>query len=160
VIVSDSAVAAGIGVPVAGPRWVVFTCDRRRFAVPLERVREILTPQPFTRLPGCGPEVCGLVGIRGRVVTVFDLGILLVRRPAAAVEDHRILLVERGDRLVGAAVDEVLAVAHATTQPFLPGEPGLGGLELRREDVVGAGEIDGHPVVALDIDTMLNRVLA
>jgi purine-binding chemotaxis protein CheW len=160
VIVSDSAVAAGLGASRSGPRWVVFACNSRRFVVPLERVREILTPQPFTRLPGCGAEVCGLVGIRGRVVTVFDLGILLVSRPAAEVQDHRILLIEHGARLVGAAVDEVLAVAHTTTQPFIPGEPGLAGLDLRREDVVGAGEIDGAPVVALDIDAIVERVLA
>jgi purine-binding chemotaxis protein CheW len=139
---------------------VVFTCDSRRFVVPLERVREILTPQPFTRLPGCGKEVCGLIGVRGRVVTVFDLGILLVSRPAARVPDHRILLVEHGPRLVGAAVDEVLTVADTTTQPFVPGEPGLGGLELRREDVIGAGKVDGEPVVALDIDAIVGRVLA
>lgn len=139
---------------------MVFTCNSRRFVVPLERVREILTPQPFTRLPGCGEEVCGLIGVRGRVITVFDLGVLLVSRPAAEHADHRILLVEHGERLVGAAVDEVLAVAHTTTRPFLPGEPGLGGLELRRDDVLGAGEIDGEPVVALDIHAIFGRVLA
>jgi purine-binding chemotaxis protein CheW len=160
VIVSDSAVAAGLGVSMSGPQWVVFSCDRRRFVVPLERVREILTPQPYTRLPGCGPEVCGLVGVRGRVITVLDLGVLLTSHPAITGADHRILLVEQGERLVGAAVDEVVAVAHAHTQPFLPGEPGLAGLQLRKEDVVGAGKVDGQPFVALNIDAILGRVLA
>lgn len=159
-IVSDSAVAAGLGVSMSGPQWVVFSCDRRRFVVPLERVREILTPQPYTRLPGCGPEVCGLVGVRGRVITVLDLGVLLTSHPAITGADHRILLVEQGERLVGAAVDEVVAVAHAHTQPFLPGEPGLAGLQLRKEDVVGAGKVDGQPFVALNIDAILGRVLA
>ena len=145
---------------MSGPQWVVFSCDRRRFVVPLERVREILTPQPYTRLPGCGPEVCGLVGVRGRVITVLDLGVLLTTHPAITGADHRILLVEQGERLVGAAVDEVVAVAHAHTQPFLPGEPGLAGLQLRKEDVVGAGKVDGQPFVALNIDAILGRVLA
>lgn len=145
---------------MSGPQWVVFSCDRRRFVVPLERVREILTPQPYTRLPGCGPEVCGLVGVRGRVITVLDLGVLLTSHPAITGADHRILLVEQGERLVGAAVDEVVAVAHAHTQPFLPGEPGLAGLQLRKEDVVGAGKVDGQPFVALNIDAILGRVLA
>lgn len=161
VIVSDSAVAAGLGVPLSpGPQWVVFTCDGRRFVVPLERVREILTPQPLTRLPGCGPEVAGLAGVRGRVVTTFDLGVLLTARPSAAVADHRLLLVEHGERLVGAAVDEVVTVTRATTEAFLPGEPGFTGLRLRREDVAGAGRIDGEPFVSLNLDAILGRVLA
>jgi hypothetical protein len=53
-----------------------------------------------------------------------------------------------------------VAVAHAHTQPFLPGEPGLAGLQLRKEDVVGAGKVDGQPFVALNIDAILGRVLA
>jgi chemotaxis signal transduction protein len=161
VIVTDSAVAAGLGVPLSsGPQWVVFTCDGRRFVVPLERVREILTPQPLTRLPGCGPEVAGLAGIRGRVVTTFDFGVLLTARPSAAVDDHRLLLIEQGDRLVGAVVDEVVTVSRAQTETFLPGEPGFEGLLLRTEDVTGAGRVDGEPFVSLNLDAILGRVLA
>ena len=159
-IVTDSAVAAGTGIPLSGPQWVVFACDGRRFVVPLERVREILTPQPCTRLPGCGPEVCGLIGVRGRVVTVLDLGVLLVNRASIEQPDHRILLIERGEQVIGAAVDEVLAVAHATTQPFVPGEPGLTGLRLGSEDATGAGTIEGQPFVALNVDAILGRALA
>jgi twitching motility protein PilI len=161
VIVSDSAVAAGPGLPQsAGPQWVVFTCDGRRFVVPLERVREILTPQPLTRLPGCGPEVAGLAGVRGRVVTVFDMGVLLAARPAVGIADHRLLLIEYGERLVGAVVDEVVTVARAATESFLPGEPGFAGLRLGREDVTGSGRLDGEPFVSLNLDAILGRVLA
>lgn len=160
-IVIDSAAAAGLAVPLSsGPQWVVFTCEGRTFVVPLDRVREILTPQPLTRLPGCGPEVAGLAGVRGRVVTTFDFGVLLTARPSVAEEDHRILLIEQGERLVGAVVDEVVAVAHATTESFLPGEPGFAGLRLRGEDVAGAGRIDGEPFVSVNLDAILGRVLA
>jgi purine-binding chemotaxis protein CheW len=161
VIVIDSAAAAGLGVPLSpGPQWVVFTCDRRRFVVPLERVREILTPQPLTRLPGCGPEVAGLAGVRGRVVTTFDFGVLLTARPSVATDDHRLLLIEQGERLVGAVVDEVVSVTRAETGSYLPGEPGFVGLRLNREDVAGAGRIDGEPFVSLNLDAILGRVLA
>lgn len=159
--VTESAVAAGLGVPLSpGPQWVVFTCDGRRFVVPLDRVREILTPQPLTRLPGCGPEVAGLAGVRGRVVTTFDFGVILTARPSAGMDDHRLLLIEQGERLVGAVVDEVVAVARAQLETFLPGEPGFEGLQLRTEDVTGAGRIDGEPFVSLNLDAILGRVLA
>ncbi len=138
----------------AGPQWVVLLCDDVRFAVPLARVREILTARPFTRLPGCGPEVCGLIGVRGRVVTVFDLGVVLGRRRASDTVDHRVLLVERSDRPIGFAVDAVLRIAPAETETG-----GSVDLPLQEGDVIGFGAIDEERFVALDPDHLLDRLL-
>lgn len=138
----------------AGPQWVVLMCDDIRLAVPLARVREILTPRPFTRLPGCGPEVCGLIGVRGRIVTVFDLGILLGRGRAAETPDHRLLLVERHGRAVGLAVDAVVRIAPAETEPA-----GALDLPLEEGDVIGIGAVDQERFMALDPDHLLDRLL-
>lgn len=93
------------------PEWLIVVCGGERYAVPLLQVQEILVPQPFTRLPGCGPEVCGLIGLRGRIVTVFDIGAALGLRPAREARDQRILLLERGGGTVAGVVDEVVSVA-------------------------------------------------
>ncbi|MGH7443374.1 MAG: chemotaxis protein CheW [Longimicrobiales bacterium] len=129
-------------------------CDDVRLAVPLARVREILTPRPFTRLPGCGPEVCGLIGVRGRIVTVFDLGIVLGRRRVTTTADHRLLLVERSDRAVGLAVDAVLTIAPAETHA-----DGTVDLRVEEGDVIGFGAIDDERFIALDPDHLLDRLL-
>jgi purine-binding chemotaxis protein CheW len=138
----------------AGPQWVVLLCDDVRLAVPLAQVREILTPRPFTRLPGCGPEVCGLIGVRGRVVTVFDLGIVLGRTRSAEVPDHRLLLLEWRGRAVGLAVDAVLRIAPAETVP-----DGSHDLPLHEDDVIGIGAMEHERFVALDPDHLLDRLL-
>jgi purine-binding chemotaxis protein CheW len=91
---------------------VIFGCSGQRFAIPLTQVREILLPQPITRLPGCGPEVCGLAGLRGGILTVFDFGAALGLRAAVSKPDHRLLLVEHGGRLVAGVVEEVFSVTH------------------------------------------------
>src|SRR5690606_10010388 len=137
----------------AGPQWVVLSCDEVRLAVPLARVREILTPRPFTRLPGCGPEVCGLTAVRGRVITVFDLSAVLGRRAAATVADHRLLLVDRNDRAVGLAVDAVVTIAPAELRAGA--EPRLSA----QDGVIGIGDIDNQRFAALDLDHLLERLL-
>lgn len=137
-------------------QWVVFRCDRRRFVTPLDRVREILPPLPFTRIPGCGVEVCGLVGARGRVVTVFDLGAILGLKPTTSVRDHRLLILDLGDRPVAVAVDEVLAVTFADLQP---GAGRDSGLKLLEEDVVGSCRVGEEQHVALRLDRIVNRLL-
>src|SRR3990172_7511427 len=102
--------AAEGAVVSAVSQWVVFACGEHWFGLPLERTREILPPRKITRLPGCGPEVCGLVGIRGRVVTVFDFGVIIGGGPSLAKPDHRMLVLFVQGRRGAAPGDEVLSV--------------------------------------------------
>jgi len=91
--------------------WAFFACGGKGYAVRLDQVHEIVPPQPLTRIPGCGREVCGLLGLRGRVVTVFDFGVLAGGRASVDQPDHRLVLLHHGSTVVGLAVDQVLTIA-------------------------------------------------
>ena len=138
---------AGTHAP-AGLPWVVFSCAGRRFGVPLECVREIIAARPFTRLPGAGPEVCGLAGVRGRVVTVFDMGAVLGLRSAATLPDHRLLLMDLDARRIGGVVEDVVDIAPAEIEI----REGLVG-------VVGRGQMHDADFTALDPQVLLGRLL-
>jgi purine-binding chemotaxis protein CheW len=140
-----AAAEAGPGAP-AVTRWVVFRCGEQRFGVPLAQVNEIVPPLPFTRLPGVGADVCGLVGVRGRVITVFDLGVVLGESAAANIPDHRLLMLELGDRRVGVAVDEVREIV-ATTLDRMENESGPG---EAAQSALGKGRGEDGPFIALD----------
>lgn len=143
----------------AASQWVVFACNDHLFGLPLHRTREILPPRPITRLPGCGPEVAGLAGIRGRVITVFDFGVLLTGRAAAPNDDHRMLVVVVGGKRVAVLVDEILAVSR-DTQGVLPLDANaLRPYDIDRDDVIGVGAHDEQPFLALDPDRILARLL-
>jgi chemotaxis signal transduction protein len=149
--VSNIAVAeAGTHGPAA-LTWVVFCCDGQRYGVPLEHVCEIIAPRAFTRLPGAGPEVCGLAGVRGRVVTVFDLGAVLGLRSATTLPDHRLLLMDLGPRRIGAVVEDVLDIAPAQIEPA-EGVAGVAG-------VLGRGQVQDADFTALDPQVLLGRLL-
>lgn len=156
---SSAIAAAEVAVPQATPEWVVFGCDRHRFAIALHRIREILLPRPFTRLPGCGPEVCGLLGLRGRVITVVDLGVALGLRPAATHSNSRLLLLEYGERLVAGAVEEVVAVARVRVRRGALRGSAVRKLGLDRENLLGVGVLDKQSFLALDSDRVLGRLL-
>ncbi|HEX2167654.1 MAG TPA: chemotaxis protein CheW [Longimicrobiales bacterium] len=138
---------AGTHAPTVLP-WVVFFCDGRRYGVPLRCVVEIIAQRPFTRLPGTGREVCGLVGVRGRVVTVFDMGAVLGLRSAATLPDHRLLLMDLGTRRIGAVVEDVLDIAPAHIE---------GGADA--PGVVGRGYMQDAEFAALDPQVLLGRLL-
>jgi purine-binding chemotaxis protein CheW len=143
--------AADDGAPApAGPQWVIAACSGQRIGIPLERVREIVTPRPFTRLPGAAGSVAGLIAVRTRIVTAYDLGLLLGVESAAGCADHRILLVDEPDRVTGLVVDEVLAAAaleaEGAAQPLAP------------ELAVGVAAWDARPVTLLDLERVFERL--
>ena len=112
---------------------------------------EILTPQPFTRLPGTGPEICGLVAVHGRMTAVVDLGVVLGLRAAAAYSDHRLLVVEVGKRQVGVVVEEVAAVTLARVERRAPvDEEGA---------VLGIAHMDEGDFTALEPARLLRQLI-
>lgn len=159
-MVSASAQARGALVASpASPDAVLFTCGGHAFGLPLTAVREVLGPQPLTRLPGCGDAVGGLANVRGRVLTVFDLGGALGIGRSSAREDHRLLLLARGDRQAAFAVDSVLGVKRAMADDPSIDAATLRALDIDPGDVIGIGTHDDTPFLLLDPEPLFRRFL-
>lgn len=91
----------------------------QRFAWELDAVREIVPTPVITRLPGSPVWVCGLLNLRGRVVTVVDLA---ARMGLASGSGSSIVVLELDGRMLGVRVDEVRSVAHAEDAALEPVE--------------------------------------
>jgi purine-binding chemotaxis protein CheW len=156
-MVSSSALTADEALPAAAlPEWVVFSCEDRLFGVPLTQMREVVTPQPLTRLPGCGPEVGGLMGLRGQVVTVFDMGVVLGLRGSLGVADHRILVLDyRATRVAAIAVDCV----HGIARDEAHGLPEITDAHVIVDAGIGVGDFEGKSFTAIDPNRILSQLL-
>ena len=125
----------------APARLLIFVVGEAQFAIPIQRVVEIVPHRAPTPVPGADPAVQGILPIRGRMVTLVDarrrLG--LPARQAAARNPH-VIVVDDRDELVGLVVDGVARVgsdAEGAREP-LPealglARPGLYGGILRLE---------------------------
>lgn len=151
--------AANAAAISAASQWVVFACGDHLFGLPLSRTREILPPREITRLPGCGPEVAGLVGIRGRVITVFDFGVILGSTSSAERPDHRMLVVFVSGKRVAVLVDEIIAVSRETSDVLPLDTDALRPYDIERDDVFGVGALGELPFLALDPERILGRLL-
>lgn len=91
------------------------------YGVPVIQVRGAARYEALVRVPGAPPTVCGIVNIRGAVVTVLDLAVLLgVER---GVPPTSIVLLEHGTRVIGLAVEAVRDVRLA--DPEAPDDSSL-----------------------------------
>jgi purine-binding chemotaxis protein CheW len=135
-------------------RVLLFGVGGRAYGCAIEAVREILPFRRCTRLPGAPSYVCGLINLRGTLVTVLDLGLRLGGAPIDRV-DGSVILVELGAKVVGLAVDEMRDVQRFGDEEI---EPASG--DAARDGIIrGLGRLGDDVVVLLDVQAIVRHVL-
>ncbi|MDH4043617.1 MAG: chemotaxis protein CheW [Gemmatimonadota bacterium] len=136
-------------------RLLVFRVADAMAAVEATTVREIISSQAATRIPGAPPAVQGLINVRGELVTLLRGHVLLGRSNAA--DGETVVLIRWGGASVAITVDEVVDLiptseVELTTRDDLPGiDPKL---------VRAVGLHAGRSFLVLDIDALLRPLLA
>lgn len=103
-----------------GQRFLEFTLGEESYAVELIHVREVITPPDLTPIPKSPPHVCGLMNLRGLVLTVVDLRKKLSIQPGKDQSESSVIIFDLGDRLVGAQVDSIHRVIAVPPENIRP----------------------------------------
>ena len=101
-------------------QFVAVTVDEQLFGFPISFVQDIFERAPVTRVPLAQSYVCGLLNLRGRIVTVLDLRAILARQ-TLPVESYRFLVnVNHGGDFYSFLVDRVGDAMRIDDQAILP----------------------------------------
>jgi purine-binding chemotaxis protein CheW len=98
------------------------------YAVPVERVREIVRMRPVTPIPRVPAALRGVISLRGEIVEVVDLRLRLGLTPTEPTRTSRIIVLHGDDgKMSGLLVDavtDVLRVAEDAIRSEGQGESG------------------------------------
>ncbi len=139
-------------------RLLLFRAGGQVFAVEAGAVREILPSSIPTRIPGAPEAVQGLINVRGLLVTVIDAARAITGRASddGVRTGGSVILVEKDQRPVGLAVDEVLDLVSVQAEAL----DDQGKLPGVRPDLVRAvGASGSQPFVQLATDALLDPLL-
>ena len=134
--------------------YVTFTTAGQLFGLPIERVQDVFKPARMTRVPMAGPEIAGVLNLRGRIVTVINLGKRLDLAPQGDATAAMAIGIESGSESFGLLVDavgEVLKLSESDREatPI--------NLERKLARVAaGVFRLDGQLLVVLDVDRVLD----
>jgi purine-binding chemotaxis protein CheW len=117
------------------------------YAVPVERVREIVRMRPVTPVPRTPEEVRGVISLRGEMIELIDLGRRLGLGSIESSRQTRIIVVKTADdEVVGLLVDavkEVMRVSNDAIQPATGSDTGVvNDLCKFRDEFVSMIELD------------------
>jgi purine-binding chemotaxis protein CheW len=135
-------------------RLVVFRLKGAQYAAPIERVREILKPVRFIRMPRAAEWIRGLFNLRGRVLPLIDTAARLgLKRENEFAPKARVVVVDAGGEEVGLVVDEVLEVMHCDSSAVQAPENVM---EAPREAFLdGVLDLEGRLVLVLALDSLM-----
>lgn len=134
---------------------VIFELEGQSYALPANKVAEILEPLPVTPLPFAPNHVDGLVNVSGRVVVQMDAAVRLGFARTLANDSGNLLVVAGNGDWSAVHVGKVLAKVSIRDDEFTAcgaaGEGGLGGEERAGASAVrGEFPWNGRPVLLLD----------
>ena len=94
-------------------------------------VQEVIRVGPVTPVRYAPEEVVGIVNLRGRIVTIVDLGLRLGFPKAVGSADSRIFIIEDRNEFIGLLVDRVDEVVEVERDHWQPPPANVPGGQAR-----------------------------
>lgn len=138
-------------------QYCTFLLEKLLFGVQVDRVQEVLRPQPITRVPMAPAGASGLLNLRGQIVTAIDLRSRL-DLPCAEDEDALMNVVIRTgvDSVVSLQVDSIDEIVTVNESTF---ERAPDTLDRNvRQLITGAYKLDTTLLLCLDVDKVVGLV--
>jgi len=84
-----------------------FFIDKVFCGLEVDKVQEVLRPQPITRVPLAPPIVRGLINLRGQIVTAIDLRQRLGMSPRTEHRESMNIVIRTEEGIVSLLVDDI-----------------------------------------------------
>ena len=135
-------------------QYVTFVASGQLFGLPIERVQDVFKPSAITRVPLAGPEIAGVLNLRGRIVTAIRLCARLDLENRGRAEAPMAIGIESDGESFGLLVD---GVGEVLKSPDCDREPIPLNLDRKLARVAaGVVRLDDQLLVILDIDRVLD----
>lgn len=133
--------------------WVTLEVAGEVYALPVDRVQEVLRVAGITRLPYAPAPVRGITHQRGRVLTVVDLRVRLGFEPVPADSRSRICVVASRGRSIGLLVDAARHVVKLLPSAKQPAPADV--MTQRSAFILGVYRLEEALIILLDVDRVL-----
>lgn len=101
-------------------QFITFSLDDELYALPIERIREVIRVQAITRVPQAPAHVRGVHNLRGAILPVLEVRTRLGLSPATLSPSSRIVVAETRSKRIGLLVDgvhQVIRIPESSLEP-------------------------------------------
>ncbi len=118
-------------------------------------IQEINKHFEITKVPQSSDYIQGILNLRGRIVTIIDLGKKLGLEPVSDSKDRRNIIVDSEDEHIGLLVDAISDVVLAKKDDIEPAPSNISG--VKGKFFRGVLKTEKQLIGILDIDEVLKE---
>lgn len=123
------------------------------FGIEIKQIYKILKPQEIFKVPNTPPFIEGLINLRGKVLTVFNLRKRFNLPDKENDENTKILIINHNDLLLGFTVDSVSEIVRVPDEDIVDTPPELKTFD--RRFLAGVAKSGEKLILLLDLDKVL-----
>lgn len=132
---------------------VVFTINSEEFGIDIDRINSIEKMLEIFKIPNTPEYIEGLVNLRGKVHTVFNLRKRFNMPCPEFDENNKIIMANTSASIVGIIVDEVKEIVKVEDSDFENAPKALS--NLKEKYLGGIAKIDSRIIMLLDLEKVL-----
>ena len=139
-----------------GQDCLIVTVADSEYCIDINLTLAINKIVPITRVPKSPEYICGVINLRGQVVTVVDLGMRLGKTATKASPGNRIVIIRDMHENIGLLVDKVIDIIQVNSENVDPPPANLGGVVghffggVYRDDARVVGILDIAEIISAD----------
>lgn len=135
---------------------LLFRLDGKQlFGINVFKVQEVIQCPALTQIPDSHPVVRGVANMRGRTVTVMDLGKAIGGRGVAEPRENFVVVTEYNQFVQGFLVGGVDRIVNMNWAEILPPPKGIGDDNY----LTAVTKVDGELVEIIDVEKVLAQVI-
>lgn len=135
--------------------YLLFSLDGLHYGLAAEVVQGIFFLPALTSVPESGPEVAGVLNLRGQLLPVLNLKVCLGKPRQANSLDQAVILVKYDNHRLGLVVDDIQNVEAIETSNISThlDTPYIGKAE--RSMTIGLAKFENHIIILLNPETLV-----
>ncbi len=133
--------------------YSVFHVGKALYGINLLNIQEINKSLEVTKVPKSSDFITGILNLRGKIVTIIDLGRKLGLDPVNSSKDNRNIIINSDGEYIGLLVDGINDTVQANRSVLEPVPSNIRGIKKRYYK--GVLKIENQVICVLDIDELL-----
>lgn len=141
---------------MASRQILIFKLNNEDFGVDIAQIDSIIPPKEIVKVPNTPDYIEGLLSLRGKVYTIFNLRKKFNLPSALADENTKIVIVNVNSIMVGFIADEVKEIIKVEDENISENSETVA--SLSKTYLAGVAKIDERIILILDLSQTLSLV--
>ncbi|VAX10547.1 Chemotaxis protein CheV [hydrothermal vent metagenome] len=127
----------------------------QRFGINVFKVQEVIQCPPLTHMVNANPMVRGITHMRGRTISIIDLGMAIGKKPIESTSDSFVVVAEYNRSVQGFLVTAVDRIVNMKWEEIKTPPKGLGANNY----MTAVTEVDGELIELIDVEKILAELI-